>query len=328
MTMTFTTRRKEFMLKDILLVGAGPMAVEYAKVLKSLNMDFEVVGRGRESALRFEQETGMPVITGGVEEYMPADGTIPGKAIVAVGEKQLGKATLSLLKKGLKSILVEKPGGYDYNEIAQVSNEASGSGSQVFVAYNRRFYASVTKAMEIIRNDGGVTSFNFEFTEWSHVIKDLKKEEGVKEEWFLHNSTHVIDLAFYLGGKPREISCYSEGGLGWHPAASIFAGAGRSDTGALFSYQANWEAPGRWGVEVLTKNHRLIFRPLEKLQIQKIGSVAIEFIDIDDRMDVEYKPGLFGQVHAFLHSDSQRLCTVGEQVNMLNTYRKIVNRAQ
>jgi predicted dehydrogenase len=311
-------------MKKVLLLGAGPMAVEYAKVLKVLNVNFEVVGRGRESALRFEKETGIPVITGGVGEYIPAGGTIPGKAIVAVGEKRLGKATLSLLKKGLKSILVEKPGGYDYDEIVQVSNEAYGSGAKVFVAYNRRFYASVKKAIEIIREDGGISSFNFEFTEWSHVIKDLQKEEGVKEQWFLHNSTHVIDLAFYLGGTPREISCYSGGGLGWHPAASIFAGAGRSETGALFSYQANWEAPGRWGVEILTKKHKLIFRPLEKLQIQKIGSVAVEFVDIDDKADRDYKPGLFKQTECFISDQHENLLTIQEQNENLNIYNKIL----
>ena len=44
---------------DVLLVGAGNIAVDYAKVLKALNRDFIVVGRGEKSAENFEQKIGV-----------------------------------------------------------------------------------------------------------------------------------------------------------------------------------------------------------------------------------------------------------------------------
>jgi len=207
--------------------------------------------------------------------------------------------------------------------VEDVLHKARGKNAKVYVGYNRRFYSSVRNAQEIIDEDGGVTSFNFEFTEWSHVIKDLQKEPGVKENWFFHNSTHVIDLAFHLGGKPREISCYVSGGLSWHPSASVFAGAGVSEKNALFSYQANWEAPGRWGVEMLTKKHRLILRPLEKLQIQKIGSVAIEMMAIDDKLDVEFKPGLYLQVESFIRNKTANMIEINEQIENIKFYKII-----
>jgi hypothetical protein len=134
-------------------------------------------------------------------------------------------------------------------------------------------------------------------------------------------------MAFFLGGKPREIVHYAAGGLEWHPAASIFAGAGVSDSGALFSYQANWAAPGRWGVEVLTGKHRLIFKPLEKLQVQKLGSVAVEFLEIDDAIDTQYKPGLFRQVQEFLNPDPRHLCTIQEQAAIVDIYNKMAHYA-
>ncbi len=310
---------------DILLVGAGPMTIEYAKVLRSLSVDMTVVGRGSGSAVAFKEATGVAVHEGGVDAWLARNAVLPSHAIVAVGERSLGATALLLLDRGVKNLLVEKPGGATVDEIGQVHRMARERGAQVFVAYNRRFYASVLSAEEIIREDGGVTSFNFEFTEWSHVIKDLTKEPGVKEHWFLHNSTHVIDLAFFLGGSPREISCFSGGALPWHPAGSIYTGAGVSERGALFSYQANWEAPGRWGVEVLTKRHRLIFRPLEKLQIQKIGSVAIEPVTIDDALDTSYKAGLYRQTQAFLSGDRKRLCAIQEQAAIVETYRRMAN---
>ncbi|WP_197740081.1 hypothetical protein [Vibrio taketomensis] len=36
-------------------------------------------------------------------------------------------------------------------------------------------------AKNIIKQDGGVQSFNFELTEWGHVIANLEKGEGVKK---------------------------------------------------------------------------------------------------------------------------------------------------
>lgn len=49
---------------------------------------------------------------------------------------------------------------------------------------------------KIIAEDGGITSFNFEFTEWAHVIEKLDYPREVFENWFFVNSTHVVDLAF------------------------------------------------------------------------------------------------------------------------------------
>ncbi|MFA4995839.1 MAG: Gfo/Idh/MocA family oxidoreductase [Patescibacteria group bacterium] len=309
--------------QKILLVGTGPMALEYAKVLKSLKQNIVVIGRGNESANAFKKATNLEVIVGGITKWLKENKDYPKKAIVAVSENEIGNVTIELLKSGFKDILVEKPGGFDYQQIQKVANLAQKKQAKVYVGYNRRFYASTIAAEKIIKKDGGVTSFNFEFTEWSHVIADLKKAPGVKEEWFLHNSTHVIDLAFFLGGDPEKISAYTAGGLNWHPRASIFVGSGKAKNGALFSYQANWESPGRWSVEILTKKHRLIFRPMEKLQIQNIGSVAIDEVAMDEKLDNLYKPGLYRQVDAFLSNQTKKLCSIKEQVKNIEFYKII-----
>ncbi len=151
----------------------------------------------------------------------------------------------------------------------------------------------------------------------------MPKEEGVKEQWLLHNSTHVMDLAFYLGGRPKEISCYTAGSLNWHPSGSIYSGAGITENGALFSYQANWESPGRWGVEVLTKKHRLILRPLERLHIQNIGSVAVEEVSLEDELDKKFKPGLYLQVQAFVEGKTSNLPDIQGQSINLHYYQMI-----
>ena len=312
--------------KLIWLIGPGSMAIDYVKVLKGLNSNFIIVGRSKNSAMDFYENTRIQPYIGGMENFLNENPKKCTHAIVTVGVKELANITIQLLEYGVKNILVEKPAGLNVKEIAQVANVTKQNVAKVYVAYNRRFYASTLKAKDIIQKDGGVTSFNFEFTEWSHEIEKLKKEARVKENWFLANSTHVVDLAFYLGGTPKEISNYTAGGLKWHPTASIYSGAGISKTGALFSYQANWESAGRWSVEMLTKKHRLIFRPMEKLQIQNRGSVQIDYIqEIDYSLDEQYKPGLYLQTEMFLKGFEKGLCHIFEQALNTNYYRLINN---
>ena len=150
------------------------------------------------------------------------------------------------------------------------------------------------------------------------------------KNWFLANSSHIVDLAFFLGGKPNRLHSYVEGGSDWHPAATIFSGAGTTETGALFSYQANWEAPGRWGVEMLTRKNRFIFRPLEKLKVQKINTPFAESIQIDDQLDIDFKPGLYLQTESFLKGDpSAPFLNIYEHYENVSTYyEKIIRPAK
>lgn len=312
----------------IWLIGTGLMGIEYAKVLNALNVEYTAIGRGEQSALIFEEQTGHKVVRGGLTNFLLTGPTKPNSAIVAVGIEALTETCIELLNYGVNKILQEKPGVGWVNEIDLLAEAAKRGNATVVLAYNRRFYSSVLKAEEIIKADGGVSSFNFEFTEWSHVIAPLSKTQVEHHTWFMGNSSHVIDTAFFLGGSPKQLCAYHSGKneLEWHPSGSIYVGAGMSENGALFSYQANWSAPGRWVVEILTKKHRLYFKPMESLQIQNLGSVAVNPVEIDNHFDVDFKPGLYLQTKAFLESDYSRFCTIEKQrENIENYYLKMSN---
>jgi predicted dehydrogenase len=289
----------------IWLIGAGSMAMDYAKVLKTLDVKTIVIGRGEGSAKKFSKNCGFKIITGGLNTWLKTKPTIPDAVIVAVNVEHLATIATELIEYGIKNILLEKPGGITTEEIKKLNKKANQSNAEVYIAYNRRFYASTLHAKKMIETDGGVTSFNFEFTEWAHVIETLDQPNVVLNNWFLANSSHVIDLAFFLGGKPKEISTFTSGSLKWHPKAAVFAGAGISENSALFSYHANWGAPGRWGVEILTNKNRYYFRPMEELHIQKLGSVKIEKFKINDLLDQKFKPGLYLQTKAFLKDNKE-----------------------
>ncbi len=309
----------------IWLVGAGQMAIDYAKVLDALHCEYKVIGRGKVSAAAFKEKLGIDVHLGGIEMFLALSPQLPSSVIVSVGVDRLSDTTMALLNYGVESVLIEKPGGLELNDIMQLRLKAEQTGAKIFIAYNRRFFSSTRKVKELIEDEGGVTSFNFEVTEWSHVIAGSDNSETVLSKWFLANSTHVADMAFFLGGKPDDICCFTAGKLDWHPSASVLSGAGRAVNGALFNYAANWESAGRWSVEVLTRENRYILRPMESLFVQKKGTISQILVEIDDDIDRQFKPGLYKQVEAFLSSDTRSLCSIDEQLAMFEIYETMAN---
>ena len=171
------------MNKKVLLIGAGQIAIEYSKVLLALGNDIYAICRSKKSSDHFLKNTGVRPIYGGLEKNKKSIGNFD-YAIVAVNIENLAKCTNVLIKAGIKSILVEKPGSIDINQINDIASNAKNNRVSVYIAYNRRFYTSVNKALELIKKDGGVRSFNFEFTEFGHQIaKETKHPINVKSKW-------------------------------------------------------------------------------------------------------------------------------------------------
>lgn len=310
----------------IWIIGAGNIAAEYDKVLTSLGTEFITIGRGEESAVKYGDQTGHSVVRGGLESFLVSKPRLPDGAIVAVPTTQLASTCIELMNYGVRRIFCEKPGFCKPEELDAVYKLSKQTNTEVFYAYNRRFYASVLKAEEIIKDDGGLLSFNFEFTEWGHVISATGHPKEVKENWMYANSTHVIDLAFFIGGEPSDWNAYAKDELDWHKPVN-FSGAGITKKGVLFNYQANWNAPGRWAVELLTPLHRIYLKPMESLQLQDKGSVKVFPVEIDDHLDKEFKPGFYLETKAFLENDTSRLCSIDEQIeHTVSIYNKIMGK--
>jgi predicted dehydrogenase len=316
-------------IKPVLLIGTGQMAMDYTKVLSEIEVDFTVIGRGAKSALKYKDVTKISAITGGIEKYL-RENPLSTKTdiIIAVGPEVLMDVLLLFKNdKMAERILIEKPSAISIDLLLSHANELGDLLSKSIVAYNRRFYASTQTAETLINEDGGLTSMNFEFTEWAHKIGPSLKSKGIKENWFFANSTHVVDLAFFLVGKPKIWQAYSkDGNLNWHKK-SIFVGAGISELDIPFSYQANWESAGRWSVELLTNKRRIFMRPMEKLFTQNVGSINIDEYIFDDSIDQEFKPGLYKQTESFLkNTQATRLLTLQEHIqNTKEIYAKMIH---
>ncbi len=313
------------MSNSIWLVGAGSMALDYYSVLKDLKLNLKVIGRGIKSAKQFQEKTNQDVFVGGLKKAFKTLKP-PKNIIIAVGVDEL-YSTLELVlnEQEVNNILLEKPGSLYLEELLEAQKIAKLNKKQVWIAYNRRFYSSVIELIKLTDQEGGITSINFEFTEWSFQISELQKNEEIKNRWLLSNSTHVIDLAFFLIGLPQEesFSTFKNGKINWHQQGARFCGAGISKKGIIFSYHADWTSPGRWGLEINTSKSRYILRPLEKLQRIKLGDLHAEEIDLENTLDINYKPGLFLQCRDFLSKKTEKLCSLDHQVNSFKFFYRM-----
>lgn len=313
---------------DVLLVGVGNMGKEYYKVLRDLPCSVTVVGNSASGTEQFAADTKGTAYMGGVtgnREVINNSGIT--YAIIATPIHTLKAVALDCLRLGIKKILIEKPAGKNPNEVAELAKLEKEYGANIFVACNRRFFASVDTLLKLI--DGQhetISSVRFEFTEWLSRTYKVHGNDRIHNNIFFSNSIHVIDLAFFFAGMPEKISSFTAEQNDWTDDKLRYAGAGITKNNVLFSYFADWKSPGRWAVEVMTNDTRYYLKPMETLQIQKKESVKVDTVEMKDTFDQRYKPGMFAMVDAFLNGGEKkkRLLTLREHNDMMWVYKKMM----
>lgn len=314
-------------MNKVLLIGAGYMALEYLKVLQKLNYDVIIISRSEGKINLIKKDyPNITCFSEGLKDYLINNKEIPDFVINTVNVENLKDITLLLLKAGIKNILIEKPGDIFIKGLLEIKNLSDKFSSNVYIAYNRRFYSSVSELLKQTEIDGGILSAHFEFTEWIHTIDPALYEKETLKRWIIANSSHVIDTVFHLIGIPKSINCIVSGqnAISWHPSGSIFVGSGISDKDIPFTYNTNWQAPGRWSIEILTSRRRFYLKPMESLQFQNIGSVAVNELEIDNKLDIQFKPGLYLQTKSFIEGNFSQFCDINEQFFMIkNVYNKM-----
>jgi hypothetical protein len=308
---------------DCWLIGAGFMAYEYSKVLDVLEIEYIVFGRGNKSSEIFEKKANRDVVIGGFEKNFNKFMNPPNFAIVAVDEENLFSTCKILIGLKIKNILIEKPGSLYYDEFQILNKLSKKFNINLKIAYNRRFYQSVNRLKEMINKDNGILSVHFEFTEWSQKIKQLNLKTAVLNNWLLANSTHVIDLFIHLAGPPKILHSIVKGRLDWFNKGSIFVGSGVTIQNIPFSYNSNWESPGRWSIEISTRNSRYKLSPMEELKVINTGEIEYKSIELDNTLEENLKPGLRNMMIEFFKSEFRNFCDISDQVKYLKVYGKI-----
>lgn len=309
----------------ILIVGAGTIAREYIKVVEALGHQAEVVGRGQKNIQVVNSAfPNVKASSGGLKKWLESNKP-PEHSIVATPIENLPIATKQLLQAGCTSILVEKPLTHSKEEAGEIAEVARKADADISIAFNRRNYVSVIEAKKLIEKDGGVSSFHFDFTEATFRIDPVNYSEETNRLWGIANSSHVIDTAFYLGGTPDWFEARQYGkAITWHPAGSIFTGLGETENGVPFTYHSNWGCPGKWNIEIMTPERKLLFSPMERLQQQPKGGFNVELVDLDYSIDKDFKPGYWQQVTNWLYRVNN-LFQLNELKTLIDTHIKVFN---
>lgn len=304
-----------------LLIGTGQMAKQYALSLEKLNRPYMVLGNSDESSNVFGRKFGKEVLSGSFRLNKALLSSYKFENIfIAVTEKQIFYCLKNLSDlNNFEKVFIEKPGALSFEEV--ISIQKFLNSEKFYVSYNRRFYSSVEKLIQLSREEGGFIGCHFDFTEFSHRILSLDIPQERLQNWFFLNSTHVIDLAFFLIGKPKELVARNYGKRSWHGNGDHFMGMGVSDKMVPFTYHSHWGAPGRWGLELTTVKSKYFLKPIEDLQVQRLGGFTVESIALDKEEGV--KEGIFKIVENASIGDFTFFIPYEELLEMIPWYQKI-----
>ena len=207
-----------------------------------------VITKSEKTASKWKNVRNLKALSGGYQKVLPDLANPFDLVIVATSVDQLHSASTEAIHAGNKNILVEKPADLYSSSLKDWAKKISDD-VRVRVAYNRLTYPSFWKLKEIVaRNNEMITSCFYTFTEWVNAIDFNNNPPECYQRWGIVNSLHVISMAHSLIGLPAELSSHRAGSIRWHKAGSRFTGEGVTDQNIMFSYHANWESAGRWGV--------------------------------------------------------------------------------
>ena len=193
--------------------------------------------------------------------------------------------------------LVEKPIGYNLAEAAALASLASAKSHQCFIALNRRHFGSTLHLKNLLTANTSNRIIRVNDQEDQAQGVAAGHPTSVIQNWHFANSIHLIDYFLQFGrGKisrvTREIK-HQEARLS-HVSAEIEFSSG--DKGF---YEAIWNAPARWSVQVELDSLIAELKPLEQARITRKGSQTDE-LPIDS-LDKNFKPGFKRQAELFIN---------------------------
>lgn len=281
----------------IAIIGAGYMAEEHIKGLKSLD-GCSIVGissRTLDKALRLATEYNIPLVTDSVKE-LHAKSKANG-VVVAVNEL----STIEVLTEAMQfdwQILCEKPIGLYPSETRWVEKFARTRKIDLYVALNRRFYRSTVTAIANLEKDSGSRLVEVHDQEDPDTALASGRPLEVTKQWMFANSVHLIDyFSIFCRGKLKNICVQTTPLSRRSRTTCALLNFASGDQGV---YTGVWNAAGFWSVKITTENRLLELRPLERLMEQMYPHRAMRPIAVDV-LD-EIKPGLRSQANEFLNA--------------------------
>ena len=302
-------------MMKVLLVGSGNIAQHYALALSAQTQPFSLHGNSLESSKRFALKHDVAFTC--EERNETPDFYSFTHVILAVPIECLTSYIEKLKAFPHLQILCEKPGFLQWSQMSVYENITN-----VWFAFNRRFYNVVNQLKAMIERNTFL-SMKVIFDERIFQVEKSRKSEDVKKHWILANSSHVIDLAFYLLDYDIKFDAFSfarSGSIGWHPTGRFFHASYLSENINL-TFDSSWNGSGGWSIYIADSQCDYTLQPLEKLTVTKKGEVT-EFDENSPN-----KAGFESMLESFFSDKSSlmtpsQLFSLGSFVFRLGGYEK------
>lgn len=283
------------MTKSIAIIGAGYMAEEHIKAFNALPgiIVAGITSRTFNDAKKLAETYGIDVVADDITSLYKA--TKADGVVVAVNEL----STQEVIRQCMSypwSVLCEKPLGLYINDTQSIADEAKASGTNIFIAMNRRHFESTNTALNYLNVDDGRRFV--EVHDQENMIGALKGGQPIEvvSRWMVANSIHLIDyFSIFCRGNIERIETPVELD---NKTPFIMQKTIYFSSGDIGVYTAVWNAPGPWAVKVTTPTQMLEMRPVEKLEHQIFPEKQRKTINLSD-VDIKFKAGLYSQALQF-----------------------------
>ncbi len=290
----------DFSTRAAMVVGYGNMGRQFVTALERLGVcSIRVCSQG-EAGTRDLPGKGIAVFSGGYERW---DGkALPGEVLIlALPVQKLVEAAMYFENRGFRRMLIEKPVSLWASAIERLDEFLKSRDVDAICGYNRVAYPSFAEVRSRAAAEGGITSCHYSFTELVNRIRIPNFHPLELERWLIANSLHVLSMAHGLIGMPQKWHGeHSGSAVAWHPAGSVFVGAGVTDQAIPFTYRADWGSTDRWWIEINTAVSSYRLCPLEEAYRRTSSMGNWEQIPVDT-LAPEIKTGFVEQVAALLH---------------------------
>ncbi|MDC3247584.1 hypothetical protein OAU65_00990 [Gammaproteobacteria bacterium] len=293
----------------VLIIGGGPISLEYAAICISIDMNISMVSRSlpddcNKDNIDFIEGDLFAIPINSLKKY--------SHIIIAVQPRFTFNILKYLLENTRALLMVEKPVCLTSNEFAEISDTVFNK--RVYVAFNRRSFSSTQEAKKRIEGKP-ILLLEVCFTEMKDRMRGSKDEIDL---WGMCNTIHLIDMAFYLAEIPNEIEVTktsSEDVISYYVTGKISKGN--------VNMNAHWGAAGNWGITITTPDEKLYFDPLETLRIQNSGSFSKNEITIEKTSDDIFKDGFLLQTKNFINGKRSEFIRYNDYHNLIFTIEKI-----
>lgn len=281
----------------IAMIGAGNMAREHLKAFAHLG-GATLVGIHSRTSSRAEEVAadylGM-VVCDSVEELYQR--TRADLVIVTVGELSMAAVAAEAFRFPWK-VLLEKPAGYDLADAKRIVDAAGQRKGEIFVALNRRAYASTRNAMTALAACDAPRFIKVLDQQDQVAAREIYGEPPeVVQNYMFANSIHLIDYFRVFGrGEITDVTPV----VPWIPERpGMVVASIRFSSGDIGLYEGCWDGPGPWMVTVTHRELRAEMRPLEQLTLQRRGERKLIPVD-GDPLDTALKAGFGWQAQQAL----------------------------